>query len=170
MFSRGFARVVSASTRFSTRSSLPSSARSFSSSSQSDRNTRLGKIFFGCAVLTLGLSYAAVPVYRAFCQRTGFGGTVRRVDEEEYKREVEAKQLGKKVGRPIKISFISDTAPDLHWKFVPAQYQLNVRVGEPALAFFVATNKLEYPITGVATYNVTPNKVGAYFRKIQCFW
>ena len=62
---------------------------------------------------------------------------------------------------------MADTAPDLHWSFTPSQPKLKVKVGEPVLAFYKATNNRDKPVTGVATYNVTPMKTGFYFHKIQ---
>ena len=61
---------------------------------------------------------------------------------------------------------ITDT---LAWKFKPQQREIKVVPGETALAFFTAHNPTNKPVTGVATYNVTPAKAGIYFNKIQCF-
>ena len=66
------------------------------------------------------------------------------------------------------VTFMSDTSPNLHWSFTPSQYQLKMKVGEPVLAFYKATNQRDKAVVGVATYNVTPMKVGLYFHKIQC--
>ena len=71
--------------------------------------------------------------------------------------------------RTVDITFTADTSPALHWTFKPSQTRLTIRVGEPTLAFYRATNNRDKAITGVATYNVTPMKTGLYFHKIQCF-
>ncbi len=117
---------------------------------------------FGVGVLVLGMSWAAVPLYRAFCAHTGYGGTTAQ-DKDSSK--LAALKPGR---REVVISFNADVSPAMHWRFVPSQNQLKVRMGEPVLAFYKATNLREKAVTGVATYNVTPMKVGSYFHKIQC--
>jgi len=117
----------------------------------------------GLGVLVLGASWAAVPLYRAFCAHTGYGGTTAQ-DKDGSK--LATLKPGK---REVVISFNADVSPAMHWRFVPSQPRLKVRMGEPILAFYKATNELPKAVTGVATYNVTPLKVGAYFHKIQCF-
>ncbi|CAM9353438.1 unnamed protein product [Choristocarpus tenellus] len=116
------------------------------------------------ATAVLGISYAAVPLYKVFCQVTGFGGTtqVADVDKAMKMTPVEGSRL-------IRVTFdagVSDTMP---WKFRPTQNDVKVVPGETALAFFTATNPTQKHITGVATYNVFPPKAGIYFNKIQCF-
>jgi cytochrome c oxidase assembly protein subunit 11 len=71
--------------------------------------------------------------------------------------------------KKLTISFSGQTSSSLPWKFKPQQKEIKVVPGETALAFFTASNPIDKPITGVATYNVTPNKAGNYFHKIQCF-
>jgi len=105
------------------------------------------------------LVYYSVPLYRLFCQVTGFGGTTQ-----------EAAVAPGAVGeRTITIQFNADVSAKLPWTFRPAQREIKVRVGEEALAFFVATNRGEAPVTGSAIFNVTPHKAGPYFNKIACF-
>jgi len=112
----------------------------------------------------LGVSYAAVPLYKVFCRATGFGGTTREVTMEEA-------QAVKPVrgGRVIKVSFAGTTASSLPWTFRPQQREVRLVPGETALAFYSARNDSSRPVTGVATYNVTPLKAGVYFHKVQCF-
>ena len=106
-----------------------------------------------------GLSFAAVPLYRLFCQVTGYGGTTQA-----------AKAAPGKVGeRVITVQFNADVSPALPWRFRPAQRQVSIAVGERALAYYRADNLSDKPITGVATFNVTPYKAGVYFNKIECF-
>ena len=69
----------------------------------------------------------------------------------------------------LKITFNADTSDVMPWKFRPSQKEVKIVPGETALAFFKAVNKSDKPITGVATYNVTPMRAGIYFNKIQCF-
>lgn len=119
---------------------------------------------------TMGLSYASVPLYRVFCQVTGFGGTVRRIEGEESDGFVTAIDEVKIVeDRPIRIRFNADVSARMPWKFTPSQTEVIVLPGETALAFYVARNNSPEPVTGIATYNVTPAKAGIYFNKVQCF-
>ncbi len=107
----------------------------------------------------LGMSYAAVPLYRLFCQVTGYGGTPQIASEAP--REV--------LDRPVTVRFNADIATGLPWKFEPMQRDMTVKVGETGLAFYRAQNLSDRPIVGMATFNVTPDKAGQYFNKIHCF-
>tara|TARA_B100000795_G_scaffold257211_1_gene230265 strand:+ start:4975 stop:5568 length:594 start_codon:yes stop_codon:yes gene_type:complete len=112
----------------------------------------------------VGLAYAAVPLYKVFCQATGFGGEVKRADIEKFE-----KMTPSTTGRLLRITFNADTSDTMPWSFKPSQRYVEVHPGETALAFFRAKNKTNKPVTGVATYNVTPMRAGVYFNKIQCF-
>jgi cytochrome c oxidase assembly protein subunit 11 len=120
-----------------------------------------GSIF----IVVVGLTYAAVPLYRMFCQATGLGGTVR-TDRSLISAE---KMTPNRTGRRIRISFNADTATSMQWKFAPQQSEVFVYPGETALAFYTAENTTDQDIIGISTYNVCPYKSGAYFNKIQCF-
>jgi cytochrome c oxidase assembly protein subunit 11 len=105
------------------------------------------------------LSFASVPLYRAFCQVTGFGGTTQV-----------AQAVPNKISdRVITVQFNADIASDLPWDFHPEQRTVDVRLGEKALVSFLAENQTAQASTGTALYNVTPPKVGQYFKKIECF-
>jgi cytochrome c oxidase assembly protein subunit 11 len=107
----------------------------------------------------LMLSFAAVPLYRIFCQITGFGGTTQS-----------AVELPKTISdQTITLTFNADTDPNLPWRFEPQQRSQTVRIGENTLAAYRAENLSDQPITGMATYNVTPHEIGKYFHKIACF-
>jgi cytochrome c oxidase assembly protein subunit 11 len=125
----------------------------------SRRNRRVGLWLGGVVVLMVGLAFASVPLYRLFCQVTGFGGTPMLVEKAP---DVVA-------DRVFTIRFDANVAPDLDWEFVPEQQSVQVRAGEPFLAYYRATNRSNQPIVGTSTYNVTPLKVGKYFSKIACF-
>merc|ERR1719502_1454530 len=130
----------------------------------SERNKRIAT--YGVAVVlgVFGISYASVPLYKVFCQATGFGGTTQRETSAER-----IKNLKPVEGRTLRISFVGDVSSSMPWKFKPEQRDVKVVPGETALAFFRAENKTDKAITGVATYNVFPFKAGLYFHKIQCF-
>jgi cytochrome c oxidase assembly protein subunit 11 len=107
----------------------------------------------------VGLSFASVPLYRLFCQATGFGGTTQRA----------ASAPGAKSNLLITVRFDAEIAPDLGWEFRPLQSAVTVHPGEEREVFYRAVNKTTAPTTGSATYNVTPVKAGIYFDKLQCF-
>lgn len=121
---------------------------------------RTGFIAGGVAVAMLGLAYASVPLYRLFCQVTGFGGATIRVNENAAPKAVD---------KVIKVRFDANVAPGLAWTFKPVQTQATIRIGERKMAFYQATNLTDKPITGMATYNVSPDTAGGYFMKIHCF-
>lgn len=115
-----------------------------------------------CAVAVagmIGLSYASVPLYRIFCQMTGFGGTPQ-------KAEAGPDQI---LPRQVTVRFDASVARGLAWEFTPAQAPQHLKVGEVGLAFFRAKNLSDGPLSGTASFNVTPAKAGAYFSKIECF-
>jgi cytochrome c oxidase assembly protein subunit 11 len=107
----------------------------------------------------LGLAYAAVPLYEAFCKATGFGGTPLVAQQGE--RPV--------IDRTVSVRFDSNVDPNLSWRFEPVQREVKVKLGEEKLVFFRATNVSQRPIVGTATYNVTPERTAGWFNKIQCF-
>ena len=112
----------------------------------------------------LGLSYASVPLYRLFCQATGFGGTAKiNTDFVEKMDKLEVKD------KYVTIKFNANLSDNMPWVFQPSQKELKILVGETALGFYKAYNPTDKPIIGIATYNVTPQKAGYYFNKIQCF-
>lgn len=127
-----------------------------------EKNERTLLYMASVVVSTLGLCYASVPLYKVFCQTTGFGGTTKRITEAES----EMFQAG---GRILRITFDGQVSSSLPWSFKPAQRDVRVVPGESALAFYTAKNTSDHAITGIATYNVQPPKAGAYFNKIQCF-
>jgi len=101
----------------------------------------------------------SVPLYRLFCAATGYGGATRRADSVST---LEADRM-------VTVRFSTDHAPDLPWLFVPKQGEVTVRLGEPKLVYFIAQNNSDEPIVAHATFNVTPEKAGEYFYKVQCF-
>ena len=148
--------------KFSLSSCVLQTSRNFSGLDQST----LSYILYICSgvIFMIGVSYAAVPLYRIFCQATGMGGDPT---------------LGRKIGqvqtmepireRKINVSFNADHHSSMQWNFKPSQNLLTVVPGETALAFYTAKNPTNEPIVGIATYNVVPFQAGLYFNKIQCF-
>lgn len=134
------------------------------------RNKSFAAWMLAVALGTMGLSYASVPLYRVFCQVTGFGGTTRGSGEDDDAAFVTPLKEAEVIeGRPIRVRFNADVSAKVPWKFTPSQTEIIVLPGETALAFYTANNLSDAPITGIATYNVTPAKAGMYFNKVQCF-
>lgn len=106
------------------------------------------------------LSFAAVPLYRIFCQVTGFAGTPQRK---------EASAASSVLARKLNVFFTADVNPALPWRFHPLQKDVTFPIGETQLVFFEAENTSNTPITGMATFNVTPEIAGQYFVKVKCF-
>jgi cytochrome c oxidase assembly protein subunit 11 len=125
-------------------------------------NSKNLRVALSAATVTfamLGLSFAAVPFYKAFCQATGFGGTTQRADAAP-KQATDQK---------ISIRFDANTSGALNWSFHARQNAMTVKIGEQSLAYFDARNVSDKVLTGSAVFNVTPPAAGAYFNKIQCF-
>jgi cytochrome c oxidase assembly protein subunit 11 len=123
-------------------------------------NTRVAVILIVVILGMVGLSFASVPLYRLFCQVTGFGGTTQ-VSSNSYDMPI--------LDREVKVSFDASTADGLAWQFEPMQRRVSVKLGEEMLIYYTARNLSDKPITGTAIFNVTPYKTGPYFSKIECF-
>lgn len=106
-------------------------------------------------VLGVGVTYAAVPLYRMFCAATGFAGTPK-VGMGKYEAD---RLVPVEDAKRIKVHFNADTSDALPWSFVPQQRFVSVLPGETSLAFYKAKNKSDQDIIGIATYNVTPDRV-----------
>jgi len=110
----------------------------------------------------LGLAFASVPLYRMFCQATGYGGTPKI-------GEVVEKATGEAAGRIVSVMFDANVNKGLSWKFQPRVREINVPLGVQTLAIFDARNFGDAAITGTASFNITPFKAAEYFVKIDCF-
>ncbi|WP_309083654.1 cytochrome c oxidase assembly protein [Chelativorans sp.] len=106
----------------------------------------------------VGMSFAAVPLYRMFCDFTGYGGTTKRV--EQYSETI--------LDRTITVRFDANTN-GLPWEFKPKQRQVTLKIGETTEIAYLARNLAGAATSGTATYNVTPARAGAYFNKMECF-
>lgn len=115
----------------------------------------------------VGLSFAAVPLYRAFCQATGYGGTPKIGGPSAA--QARASVNGEQATGTIAVRFDANTSPALPWRFLPAQTEMRVALGEDHVAFYSGRNLDAVPVTGVATYTVTPDKAAKYFHKTACF-
>ena len=111
----------------------------------------------------------AQPMYRAFCQVTGFGGTTQVADEAKLAALIIPVDDDTGEARYVTVRFDANTNAKLPWRFRPVQREMRVRIGEQTLAHFEATNNSDKTIVGTATFNVTPYKTATYFNKIECF-
>jgi cytochrome c oxidase assembly protein subunit 11 len=106
----------------------------------------------------VGAAYAAVPLYRAFCQATGYDGTVRRA----YKAPDQV------LDHQVLVRFDVNVR-DLPWDFIAEQQTQPVKIGETKVALFKVTNNSDKPVTGRAVFNVVPEQSAVYFHKLSCF-
>ena len=110
------------------------------------------------AVMFTLVSYS-VTLYRLFCQVTGAGGYTARA----------AADTAVQSARVVTVAFNTNVAPGMPWRFAPVQSRVHVHLGQDTLVFFRAENLSDAPVVGHATFNVTPDRAGPYFKKIQCF-
>ncbi len=110
-------------------------------------------------VAMVGAAYASVPLYRLFCQVTGFDGTPR----------VATRPAATVLDKTVVVRFDANVTPGLPWRFEPVQHTMEVKIGETNLAFFRATNTSDQPVRGTAIYNIFPEIAAVYFNKLQCF-
>ncbi len=114
------------------------------------------------AAFMLAMGFASVPLYRIFCQVTGFGGTTQRANAAEAAKVQVAVQR-------ISVRFDGNVENGMPWRFGPEQVTEEMRIGERKIAYFTAENLSDHAITGIASFNVEPDLAGLYFKKIQCF-
>lgn len=115
-------------------------------------------------VVAIGFTFAAIPAYRLFCERTSFGGLTQVAKDLERIAKME-----KVEDRLIRVQFNADIPSSMQWQFKPLQHEIYVHPGETALAFYSAYNPTDKPIVGISSYNLTPFQAAYYFNKIQCF-
>jgi cytochrome c oxidase assembly protein subunit 11 len=128
---------------------------------QSKSNLKTALLAGSIAVAMVGMGFAAVPLYRIFCQVTGFGGTTMRVSEAQAATIAPT-------GKTMVIRFDANQR-GLPWEFKPERPTDTVTIGARDMSVFIAKNLSAKPVTGTATFNVTPAQAGQYFSKIQCF-
>jgi cytochrome c oxidase assembly protein subunit 11 len=123
---------------------------------QKNRAVGLRMALFGLAMLAL--AFAAVPLYRIFCQVTGFGGTTMKADAAPGA-----------VAGEIGVRFDANISPALPWKFEPEQATVRIQPGARTTIYYQASNYTARKTSGTATFNVSPAQAGKYFSKIECF-
>ncbi|PRD45716.1 cytochrome c oxidase assembly protein [Phyllobacterium phragmitis] len=110
-------------------------------------------------IAMIGAAYASVPLYRVFCQVTGYGGTTQRVEQ----------MSDTILDKTINIRFDANTSGALPWDFKPKQREVTIRIGETKQISYEGRSLATAPTSGRASFNVTPDRAGAYFNKVQCF-
>jgi len=128
---------------------------------KSKQNLKTAGLLFGLVGGMIGLSFAAVPLYKLFCQVTGYAGTPRTV--------AVAPAPGAKAGADLIHVRFDANINGIDWQFKALQTEMVVKPGEQVLAFYRATNTSDKAIIGTSTFNVSPAKIGGYFAKIDCF-
>ena len=137
---------------------MSAAAPSMAPLERAKRRTAVSMLMLVVGMACLG--YASVPLYRLFCQVTGFGGTTQRVETAGDIRPVP--------GKVVSVRF-DGSVNGVPWRFKPEETQHRVTVGAQTLAFYDATNLTQAPVTAKASYNVSPDLAGQYFTKIECF-
>jgi len=122
-------------------------------------NNRTALVCAAFALSMIGVAYAAVPLYRIFCQITGYGGTTQVAEQAS----------GVVLDQVIKVRFDANSSRNLGWSFAPAEREIELKIGETRLVKYIAKNLGTTRTTGTSTFNVTPLTAGKYFNKIQCF-
>lgn len=126
------------------------------------RNAVFGVVLACVVAGMVGASFAAVPLYRLFCAVTGYAGT-------PVIGGASAPGAAAQSTAAITVRLNADTNPKLPWDFQAEQSEVHLKLGDETIAFYRARNLAATPVTGIALYNVTPDKVGKYFHKTACF-
>ncbi|KJH44440.1 cytochrome c oxidase assembly protein CtaG / Cox11 [Dictyocaulus viviparus] len=165
---------------------LPSNRRFHDRAQKHNRDSMFYVVSIGVAAI--GVTFAAIPAYRIFCERTSFGGLTQVVTRfieylvfwsqiialllilDKVAKNLERIASMEKVEeRLIRVQFNADVPSSMQWEFKPQQHEMFVHPGETALAFYTAKNPTNRPIIGISSYNLSPFEAAYYFNKIQCF-
>ena len=123
-----------------------------------NRNTKTALLMALIVAAMIGLAFASVPLFRVFCELTGFAGTPQR-----------AERAPGAVAGQVGVRFDANVHPGLPWRFEPVQTTVRVKPGAQTQIFYRAQNLSAKTLTGQAVFNVSPDQAGKYFKKIQCF-
>jgi cytochrome c oxidase assembly protein subunit 11 len=123
------------------------------------RNALFAAAFTTVAIGMVGMSFAAIPLYRLFCSATGYGGTPK----------IGPAAAPGATAKMVRVRFNADINPALPWQFAPDVNEVSLHLGDEQVAYFHARNEAATPVTGTALYNVTPEKAAKYFHKTACF-
>ena len=123
-----------------------------------NRNAKTALLMALIVAAMVGLAFASAPLYRMFCEYTGFDGTPQR-----------AERAPGAVAGQVGVRFDANVHPGLPWRFEPERTTVRVKPGAKTQIFYRAQNLSAKTLTGQAVFNVSPDQVGKYFKKIQCF-
>ena len=121
-------------------------------------HARVALICTGVVALMTGAAFAAVPLYRAFCQATGWDGTARRAE----------KPSDRVLDQTVRMTFDANVQ-GVPWTFEPEQRHQTIKVGATSIALFKVVNTSDHPVTARAAFNVSPETAAFHLRKLQCF-
>jgi cytochrome c oxidase assembly protein subunit 11 len=124
-----------------------------------NKGRRIAMLALAGSAIMLALSFASVPLYRAFCAATGFGGAPQRA-------QVAAASLGQ---RTLTVRFDANVARDLPWRFEPEVTHISLRTGETATVYYKVVNLADHETRGTAAYNISPEQAASFFNKLACF-
>jgi cytochrome c oxidase assembly protein subunit 11 len=122
-----------------------------------DRTVAIACLAFALGMV--GAAYASVPLYRMFCQATGYGGTTQRAETAP----------NRVLDSVVTVRFDSNASPDVPWEFQPTEREMKVKLGEVRQTSYRVKNLSDRRVTAQATYGVTPDTAGSYFNKLECF-
>lgn len=125
------------------------------------KNAKIALIATLAPIAMFGAAFAGVPLYKLFCEKTGYGGTTTIA---KGKGNIDGKSE-----KIVHVSFDSNVMPDVKWEFKAKQNNIDVKLGQNVLAFYTIKNLSDKPVTAIAEYNVTPHKAALYFSKLECF-
>jgi cytochrome c oxidase assembly protein subunit 11 len=127
------------------------------------KNRRVGAIMLLIAAGMVGMAYLSVPLYKLFCQVTGFGGTTQ---VSTLSPGTSPEILPGAIQRQV--AFNRHISPGLDWQVIAPEAS-RLMPGEEITVIYLATNTTDKTVVGTSSFNVTPHKIGPYFMKIECF-
>jgi cytochrome c oxidase assembly protein Cox11 len=102
-----------------------------------DKNRRFIIIVLSTVAIMTGLTFASVPLYRMFCQVTGFDGTPY-LDPNG--------KADKILDRKVTVRFNADVSAGMPWTFRAENEPVTMKIGDKALVSFYARNNSSTPI------------------------
>ena len=122
-------------------------------------NVKIASLVFCFLSCMFILAFASVPLYNLFCKVTGYGGTPKVV-------ELPSTYISEKT---IKVRFNADVSNKLKLYFQPVDREIITKIGKSNTVDYEVINNSGKDIIITSTYNVTPQKAGLYFNKLDCF-